>query len=82
MFPVGLFKKFLVENEKHYSADEYHYRLGVFQDNLKKVKEMNAKATRSSFALNKFADLTAEEFKRYVRRFALWLCLQFVVLRN
>jgi len=51
---------------------EYYYRLGVYADNSRKVDQLNRESNGGAeFALNKFADRTAEEFsanKGYVPR--------------
>jgi C1A family cysteine protease len=43
--------------------EEDTYRFTVFLANYQKVKEWNAAGKTSTLALNKFADLTPEEFK-------------------
>ena len=57
------FKNFLVSYSKSYSSfEEYKLRYQIFQDNLKKIRSHNAKQTTWTMGVNKFADLTAEEF--------------------
>lgn len=46
------------------TQDEYNFRLGVFEANLKVIDTLNAKNPRATFAVNKFADRTQEEMKR------------------
>ena len=48
---------------KVYSApEEMRYRLAVYQNNLKKIAEHNAKNLPWTLGVNQFADLTEEEF--------------------
>ena len=45
------------------SADEFQHRFRVFSDNLKMIKETNAEGNEYTLGINKFADLTFEEFQ-------------------
>jgi C1A family cysteine protease len=53
-------------NNKAYSPEEYNAKLSTFIENSQKVERLNAKAqavnSTATYALNKFADWTAEEF--------------------
>ena len=44
-------------------ASEYSYRKGVFEDNLQKIVKHNSEGHSWQMGLNKFADLTADEFR-------------------
>jgi C1A family cysteine protease len=48
------------------TAEEFQYRLSVFQDNLLKVQDKNAKAKNPVFGVTKFMDMTTEEFRTTV----------------
>jgi C1A family cysteine protease len=58
------FAAWVTSNNKSYATDEeYQYRLGVFSDNVDKIDRLNEESNGGAvFAINKFADLTAEEF--------------------
>jgi C1A family cysteine protease len=57
------FKNFIAEYSKKYSSlDEFHYRYQIFKSNLDKISEHNAKQSSWTMAINKFTDLTPEEF--------------------
>lgn len=50
-------------NNKSYGVDsEDKYRMGVFQQNFNKVSSTNSKQNSFKLALNRFADLTTQEF--------------------
>jgi hypothetical protein len=54
-------------HKKHYTASEEAHRFKIFQSNIVKIAKMNAKNSGVKFGINKFADLTASEFKsKYV----------------
>jgi len=51
-------------NKVYTSKDEYNRRLAIFTANLKHINHMNAKsAGKTTFAVNKFSDMTKAEFK-------------------
>jgi len=51
-------------NNKKYSHDnEYQYRLSVYRSNLQFIEEHNRKNLGFTVAMNKFGDLTLQEFK-------------------
>lgn len=56
------FEAFKRKHEKTYSGAEHEKRFAIFQDNLKRIDAMNKLDTGAVYAVNKFADLTAEEF--------------------
>jgi xylem cysteine proteinase len=55
-----LFKK---ENDYSLHSEEGMKRLKIFEENVKFIKETNAKNLSYKVAINQFADLTNEEFK-------------------
>jgi C1A family cysteine protease len=51
------------QNKSYGSDEEYQYRLEVFSANVDKIQQLNEESNGGAvFAINKFADLTAEEF--------------------
>jgi len=61
------FDDFVQEFEKAYSPVEYKYRQGIFEARLVDIKRHNADESRTyKRGVNKFSDLTLEEFKKYL----------------
>jgi len=59
-----LFEKFQKNfNKKYKNLTETIYRMNVFLKNTQKIKELNQKSKGTSFGINKFADLTQQEFR-------------------
>jgi cathepsin L len=56
------FVQFCEKFQKQYTTEEVPKRFAVFQDNLKKIAEHNAKGESWTMAVTQFADMTAEEF--------------------
>jgi len=52
------------QHKKSYSAAEETVRFGIFIENFNKIHRLNAETEGVTFAVNKFADLTATEFKQ------------------
>jgi cathepsin F len=52
-------------NGKTYDGAEHRYRFQVFKQNVLAVHRMNEQSTGAHYAVNKFADMNAEEFKAY-----------------
>ncbi|KAF9621912.1 hypothetical protein IFM89_029132 [Coptis chinensis] len=65
---MGIYETWLVRNGKNYNAlGEKEKRFEIFKDNLKFIDEHNAQGHSYVLGLNKFADLTNEEYrKRYL----------------
>jgi len=63
--PLLAFKEFVVKHNKNYDSDELQERFTIFRSNLDKIDELNAKHPHAVFGVSKFADLTAEEFKKH-----------------
>jgi len=58
-----MFQQFMSDHSKVYSnSDELEHRFTNYQKNLERIKEMNEKSPMAKFAVNKFADLSPEEF--------------------
>lgn len=57
------FEKFVKKFEKMYGEAEKEHRFGVFAHNLERVATLNRLDSGATYAINKFADLTQEEFK-------------------
>jgi C1A family cysteine protease len=58
------FAKFIVSHNKNYSKYEYKYRYDVFKTNYDLIQTHNTQGKSWTMAVNEFADLTWEEFKR------------------
>lgn len=67
MEPAMAFESFLEYEERPYkhnkASEEYQLRLSIFQSNLEKIKQHNAGGSSYTMALNRFADLSPEEFR-------------------
>jgi len=59
------FNSWMKKYEKSYSSEEYTLRQKIFKDNVERVEELNEKSDSATFKINKFGDLTAEEFRKY-----------------
>jgi len=61
------FTKWMVGHDKHYAAEEFFYRFGVFRANLDFVRQHNDRFAQGLESYitetNKFADLTSQEFR-------------------
>lgn len=58
-----LFTKFVSDYGRKYESEEEHAkRFAIFQDNLVRMKKLNANSKHATFAVNEFADITPEEF--------------------
>jgi C1A family cysteine protease len=59
------FMKFITEHRRFYfSKEEYNYRFNIFRNKIAEIKAINANSANTfKVAINKFADLTTEEFK-------------------
>jgi len=59
------FADFMVKFDKTYSdASEKLERFKVFQDNLKRIEKQNENSKHARFGVNKFSDMTPEEFQQ------------------
>jgi len=58
------FAQFTTQYGKVYSGQaERNERLAIFKTNLRKIEQQNKQNPEATFGINKFADLSAEEFK-------------------
>jgi len=64
--PSALWTQWKVDYQRKYaSAEEDSARFAIFKENVNKVNRLNRESPGTKFALNKFADLSSEEFKKY-----------------
>ena len=59
----NLWSAWKTQHKKTYTASEELIRYGIFVENYLKINRLNAESDSARYALNKFADLTATEFK-------------------
>jgi len=59
----SLWDSWKIQNNRFYSGQEEAFRLTIFADNLEKIAKFNEENDTPKLGLNKFADLTPEEFK-------------------
>jgi len=59
----SMWETWKLQHGKSYSALEETARFGIFSHNYKKILKFNAENDTPKLAINKFADLTATEFK-------------------
>jgi len=52
-----------VHNKVYATYEEYQHRLAVFTKNVAIIENLNQETTNAIFSINKFADLSSEEFK-------------------
>ena len=63
---VSEFDSFVKRHKKVYSSpSETEYRRSVFEQRLERIDRHNAKNSSYKLGINKFSDLTFEEFKRF-----------------
>jgi C1A family cysteine protease len=58
-----LFSKWVAQHSKKYNHENFFYRYTVFKHNMDKIVTHNKKGKSWTMAMNKFGDMTAEEFK-------------------
>jgi cathepsin F len=64
---LDLFEKFIKDYDRQYeSQEEKATRFTYFQNSLARIKRLNANSKHAKFAINKFADLSVEEFQKRV----------------
>lgn len=60
------FLKFMQKHKKVYKTnEEFTQRLNIFSANLQRIEQYNKQYPGVKFGVNKFADLSKEEFKQY-----------------
>jgi C1A family cysteine protease len=47
------------------TQDEFEHRFRIFQDNMAKASDLAAKNPKATFGINRFSDLSTEEFANY-----------------
>lgn len=57
------FENFIEKYNKKYTEREYNTRFEIFQRNLKLIEKLNQKESGQVFGVNKFTDLSPEEFR-------------------
>jgi C1A family cysteine protease len=60
--PMALFRDFVGHYGKEYPEGTYMQKYKIFFENIEKIKLLNAKSSDAVYAINKFADLSAQEF--------------------
>jgi len=58
------FSQWLSDHNKIYTAEEFQNRFNIFKSNMDFVEQWNAQGSTTEVELNKFADLSNEEFRR------------------
>jgi len=62
---VMQFRQFVKNFNREYpSISEEHRRFQIFQNNLKTIKDLNSRTKSARFGITKFADKTADEFRK------------------
>jgi C1A family cysteine protease len=64
----ALFKEFKNKFNKKYAAEEEAVRFGIFQGNLKMIREHNAAGHSFTLGINQFTDLTNAEYRQMYLR--------------
>lgn len=64
------FTNFMQTYKKSYSTDEFQYRFQVFKQNARFIENFSASNNTFRVAMNKFGDLTVEEFSKIYLGFA------------
>ena len=62
------FENFLLVHNKVYTESEKQFRFSIFNSNLNIIYNINAQGLDFKLGVNKFADLTQEEFSKLIRR--------------
>jgi len=60
------FSKFIAKYQRHYASNEERaQKFAIFQQNLRKIAELRRSNPDATFGVNKFADVSAEEFRQF-----------------
>ena len=57
------FNNFVIQHDKHYTDEESVLKFEIFKNNMQKIEKHNTDNDDWKMSINKFADLTSEEFK-------------------
>jgi len=60
------FEKYISDFNKQYSHDEYPTRFANFKSSLVRIAEKNAKSSKATYGLNKFSDMSVDEFRNTI----------------
>jgi len=61
---IAEFSEWMQQHNKHYATvEEFHIRRANFDAAKKRIAQKNAKSPSATFALNKFSDLSEDEFR-------------------
>ncbi|CAG9566495.1 unnamed protein product [Danaus chrysippus] len=60
-----LFEQFIKDYNKEYDENEKEERFKIFVNNLKDINAMNERSSNAVYGINKFSDLSKEEFLKY-----------------
>ncbi|XP_061377341.1 uncharacterized protein LOC133319187 [Danaus plexippus] len=60
-----LFEQFIKDYSKEYDESEKEERFKIFVNNLKDINAMNERSSNAVYGINKFSDLSKEEFIKY-----------------
>ncbi|KAM9986066.1 hypothetical protein ACTFIZ_004319 [Dictyostelium cf. discoideum] len=62
------FTAWMISNQRTYSSNEFNNRYSTFKSNLDFINQWNSKGSKTILSLNKFADISNEEYrKNYLR---------------
>ncbi len=59
----SVWRAWKVQHKKFYTLEEETFRLSIFTENYRKIRQFNSENENIQLGLNKFADLSAEEFR-------------------
>ena len=57
------FSEFIKQHDKEYSNEQLIFRFNVFKENVQKIENHNRENHSWKMSVNKFADMTSDEFK-------------------
>merc|ERR1712225_226301 len=68
---TGVFAKWMRDNSKSYSNEEFVFRWNVWKENQQLIEEHNRSNKTFFLAMNKFGDLTNAEFNKLFKGLAI-----------
>jgi C1A family cysteine protease len=57
------FDEFIIKYNRNYNQEQYSERKAVFDENVRRISEVNSKELSYKLAINEFADVSREEFR-------------------